>query len=208
MVLAGGIGQPPAPIQRKEIQMLDLIARPLSVIVLAVVAGVACSTAASFTTDEPSDVIVAHAMLTDSAGARIGVAEFREDRAGTVHVDLSVVSTTPGLHGIHVHSVGSCSGVAFGGAGGHFNPSAAHHALSNASGPHAGDLPNLDVLSNGVGRYQGVTTRVTLSPGRTSLLDADGSALVIHAGRDDQLTDPSGNSGARVGCGVIVRDAA
>jgi Cu-Zn family superoxide dismutase len=188
--------------------MLAFIGRPFGAVVLAIVVGVACSAAATVTPNELSDVIVAHAMLIDTTGARVGVAELREDRSGTVHIDLTVVSTMPGLHGIHLHSVGACSGAAFSDAGGHFNPSAAHHGLSNAGGPHAGDLPNLDVLSNGVGRYQGVTTRVTLSPGATSLLDADGSTVVIHAGRDDQLTDPSGNSGARVGCGVIVRDAA
>jgi len=146
-------------------------------------------------------------MLVDASGARLGTAEFREDRTGAVHIDVTVVSTMPGLHGIRIHLV-ACSGVAFADAGGHFNPSATHHGLSNASGPHAGDLPNLDVLSNGVGRYEGVTSRFTLTPGATSMLDANGSALVVHAGQDDQLTDPSGNSGARVACGVIVRDAA
>jgi len=147
-------------------------------------------------------------MLVDASGARLGTAEFREDHTGAVHIDVTVVSTMPGLHGIHIHSGGACSGVAFAAAGGHFNPSATHHGLSNASSPHAGDLPNLDVLSNGVGRYEGVTSRFTLTPGATSMLDANGSALVVHAGQNDQLTDPSGKSGARVACGVIVRDAA
>lgn len=187
--------------------MFALIPRTFALVVIAVSAGLACSEAAGVPTTNASDVIVAHAKLVDTTGARIGLAEFREDRNGTVHIDVSVVSTTPGLHGIHFHSVGACGGTAFSDAGGHFNPSAAHHGLSNGAGPHAGDLPNLDVLSNGVGRYQGVTSRVTLSAGATSLLDADGSAIVLHAGRDDQLTDPNGNSGARVACGVIVRDA-
>ena len=71
----------------------------------------------------------------DPTGARVGTAEFREDRTGTVHIDVTVVSTTPGLHGLHFHSVGACSGAAFADAGGHFNPVAAHHGLSNAAAP-------------------------------------------------------------------------
>ena len=187
--------------------MFASIARPFGLVVIAVTAGLACSAASGIPTADSSPVIVAHAMLVDPTGARVGTAEFREDRTGAVRIDMTVVSTMPGLHGIHIHAIGACSGVAFAGAGGHFNPSVAHHGLSSSSGPHAGDLPNLDVLSNGVGRYQGVTSRFTLSPGAASMLDADGSALVVHAGQDDQLTDPSGNSGARIACGVIVRDA-
>ena len=188
--------------------MFTFIARPIALVAVVATIGFACSAGSNAPTAGSSSVVVAHAQLTDPTGARVGTAELREDRTGAVHIDVTVVSTTPGQHGIHIHSVGACSGAAFADAGGHFNPAAAHHGLSNATGPHAGDLPNLDVLSNGVGRYQGMTSRVTLSPGAASLLDADGSALVVHAGSDDQLTDPSGNSGARVACGVIVRDPA
>ena len=83
------------------------------------------------------------------------------------------------------------------------NPAARKHGLDNPDGPHAGDLPNLTVAAGGAGDLDVVTNRVTLRPGPTSLLDADGSALVVHAGTDDQRTDPSGNSGARAACGVI-----
>jgi superoxide dismutase, Cu-Zn family len=176
-------------------------------IVLALAgAALACSALSNAPTDDSSPVVVARATLLDQTGARVGTAEFREDRAGAVHIDVSVSSATPGPHGVHIHTTGACSGAAFVDAGGHFNPSATHHGLSNAGGPHAGDLPNIDVLSNGVGRFQGVTSRVTLRPSPSSLLDADGSALVMHAGADDQLTDPSGNSGARIACGTIIRE--
>jgi Cu-Zn family superoxide dismutase len=186
--------------------MFVSFARPFGVAVSLAIAAFACHSGSS-SSAATSPALVAHATLLDQAGARVGSAVLREDRDGAVHLDVNVTGMTPGPHGLHIHTVGSCSGTAFGDAGGHFNPSAAHHGLSNAAGPHAGDLPNIDVLSNGVGRFQGVTTRVTLRPSSTSVLDADGSALVVHAAADDQLTDPAGNSGARVACGVIVRGA-
>lgn len=172
--------------------------------VVPVLAVVACHAGSATPAATPS--IGAHATLLDQTGARVGNAVLREDSDGAVHLDVNVTGMPPGPHGLHLHAVGACSGTAFADAGGHFNPAAAHHGLSNTAGPHAGDLPNIDVMANGAGRFQGVTRRVTLRPSATSLLDADGSALVVHAGPDDQLTDPAGNSGARIACGVITRD--
>jgi Cu-Zn family superoxide dismutase len=93
-------------------------------------------------------------------------------------------------------------------AGAHFNPTAMKHGLENPDGPHAGDMPNMTLDDQGSGTYNTTTTMFTLGQGENSLLDADGSALVIHAAADDQVTDPSGNSGDRVVCGVITADAA
>lgn len=106
---------------------------------------------------------------------------------------------TPGRHGIHVHNVASCSSAtaSFSGAGSHHNPAAVTH------GSHAGDLPNLTVNRAGFGHLHTTTDRLTLSAGAHSVFDADGSALVIHAAEDDLVTDPTGNSVARVACGVI-----
>ena|SRR5580765_6243374 len=184
--------------------MFVSLARPTGAVVLTVVALACGVTSGATTVASPS--LVAHAVLLDQTGARVGTAEFREDAAGVVRIDVSVTSGTPGRHGLHIHAVGACSGAAFADAGGHYNPSVAHHGLSNAGGPHAGDLPNLELLSNGAGRLVVTTSRVTLRPSATSLLDIDGSALVMHAAEDDQLTDPSGNSGARVACGTIVKE--
>jgi Cu-Zn family superoxide dismutase len=184
--------------------MLVSLARPTGAVVLTVVA-LACGVTSGATT-VASPAAVAHAVLLDQTGARVGTAEFREDAAGAVRIDVSVTNGTPGRHGLHIHAVGACSGAAFADAGGHYNPSAAHHGMSNAGGPHAGDLPNLELLSNGAGRLVVTTSRVTLRPSPTSLLDIDGSALVMHAAEDDQLTDPRGNSGARVACGTIVKE--
>jgi Cu/Zn superoxide dismutase len=121
---------------------------------------------------------------------------------------VKVTATVTGLagnageHGIHIHAVGQCT-PDFSAAGGHFNPTNAQHGLNNPAGPHGGDGPNLQ-LADGSATYEVVNDRVTLGSGPNSLFDADGSALVVHAGPDDQVTDPSGNSGDRIACGVIV----
>lgn len=107
----------------------------------------------------------------------------------------------PGVHGAHVHTVGRCDAPTFETAGGHWNPATKQHGMQNPAGPHAGDMPNLDVAADGGGALT-----VTL-PGGTfdGLFDADGSAMMIHAGPDDMRTDPSGNSGGRIACGVFRR---
>jgi Cu-Zn family superoxide dismutase len=109
------------------------------------------------------------------------------------------------VHGIHFHAVGRCDPPDFMSAGDHFNPTNRQHGQRNPQGPHAGDLPNLTVEANGTATYQATNALVTLGPGANSLLDADGSALVIHADPDDDVTDPAGNSGGRIACAVIAR---
>ncbi|MGI8617621.1 MAG: superoxide dismutase family protein [Gemmatimonadaceae bacterium] len=139
-------------------------------------------------------------------GGSIGSGVIWQDPLGIMHVDAQVRGLQPGQHGIHFHAVGRCDGAgspAFSSAGAHFNPGNRMHGLSAADGPHAGDAPNLTVGSDGRGRVNFTTDRVSLTSGPTSLDDADGSSLVIHALGDDQVTDPSGNSGARIACAVV-----
>jgi Cu-Zn family superoxide dismutase len=100
--------------------------------------------------------------------------------------------------------VGRCEPPTFQSAGGHFNPLGKKHGLENPEGAHGGDLPDLEVDASGRIEYVVVTDRVALAPGPTSVFDADGSAVVIHARADDQRTDPSGNSGERLLCGQLV----
>jgi Cu-Zn family superoxide dismutase len=141
--------------------------------------------------------------LKDKDGRTVGRAVLREVSDGVL-VRLDVKGLTPGLHAVHVHAVGKCEGPAFATAGGHFNPTQKKHGFKNPEGAHAGDLPNMLVAKDGAGRFEALDDSITLKPGPSSVFDADGSALVIHAGADDYVTDPAGNSGDRVACGVIV----
>jgi Cu-Zn family superoxide dismutase len=173
-----------------------LLGASAGVLALALTAGVVAAGGASHAT----------ATILDASGATIGSAVFTEDATGRLHVNVHVEGLTPGLHGIHLHAVGQCVGPAFTSAGGHHNPLAAQHGLNSPLGTHAGDLPNLTVNVAGRGHLDATSDLATLSIGPVSLIDTDGSAIVIHAAEDDQLTNPTGNSGARVACGVIVAD--
>ncbi len=151
-------------------------------------------------------VAVAYATLNNAAGERTGTAELWQDIDRIVHVSVQVTGMPAGSHGIHFHATGKCDGAeatAFASAGGHFNPLGRQHGLDNAAGPHAGDAPNFTVGADGTGRATFTTDRVSLTEGSTGLFDADGSALVVHASADDQTSQPSGNSGARIACGVL-----
>jgi Cu-Zn family superoxide dismutase len=147
---------------------------------------------------------VAAADLRDAAGRDVGMAQLSEEAEG-VRILLEVHGLPPGAKGLHIHESGNCDAPDFKSAGGHFNPEGKQHGLENPRGPHAGDLPNLEVKQDGTGRLDATDDRITLGSGPGSLFDADGSALVIHADRDDQKTDPAGNSGDRLVCGVIVK---
>jgi superoxide dismutase, Cu-Zn family len=145
----------------------------------------------------------AHAVVMSSTCERVGTATLTQDAAGMVHVQMKVTGLPPGVHGVHIHAVGSCVAPSFASAGGHFNPGSKHHGMNNPSGPHAGDLPNMTVDASGNAEYDASTSRVSLTPGANSLFDADGSAVVIHAAADDNVSDPAGNAGARIACGEI-----
>lgn len=141
--------------------------------------------------------------LKDKSGKTVGRAFFRE-RPDGVLLRMEVKGLTPGLHAVHVHAVGKCEGPDFTSAGGHFNPRGRKHGLKSPDGPHAGDLPNMLVAKDGSGRFEAKTDAFTLKGGAVSLFDSDGSALVIHAGVDDYMTDPTGNAGDRAACGLII----
>ena len=162
-------------------------------------AALSCLVGCSMTAPGPR----AGAELKDKDGKVVGRALFREAPDG-VFVRLEVRGLTPGLHAVHVHAVGKCEGPGFTSAGGHFNPLQRKHGLKSPDGAHAGDLPNMLVAKDGAGRFESLTDAITLNAGPASVFDADGSALVIHAGVDDYVTDPAGNAGDRVVCGLIV----
>ena len=124
---------------------------------------------------------------------------------GGVRILIDLTGVAPGTKAVHILEVGRCDPPSFESAGAHFNPTKAQHGTANPRGPHAGDLPNVTVEATGRGHLELTATRVTLEKGSTSLFGADGSALVVHESADDLRTDPAGNSGARIACGVILR---
>ncbi len=171
----------------------------------AVSAAVLLVAAAAFSTPvfaAKSKSVTAKAELVDAEGKPIGRATLEQASDG-VKVSLEARGLTPGAHGIHFHETGNCTGPDFKSAGAHFNPTSKSHGLTHPEGHHTGDLPNLTALEDGTVKTEFVAKGATLKPGKTSLLKQGGTALVIHAKADDGKTQPSGDSGDRVACGVV-----
>ena len=144
------------------------------------------------------------APLIDAQGRPVGEARLQQTPNGLL-LKLELRNATPGTHAIHIHQVGRCDAPSFESAGGHFGPGNKGHGFLNSRGPHAGDLPNLEVPATGQLSVEHLLKDVTLDGGPASLLDGDGSALVIHAEKDDYASDPAGKSGDRIACGRIGR---
>jgi Cu-Zn family superoxide dismutase len=143
----------------------------------------------------------ATASLKDASGNEVGKATLTNTPSGVlIRLDLTAIS--PGEHAFHIHAVGKCEPPDFKSAGPHFNPDTTKHGFENPEGPHAGDMPNLFVPGDGKLSIELLNPATSMS-GEAALLDADGAALVIHAGPDDYQTDPAGNAGDRIACGVI-----
>jgi superoxide dismutase, Cu-Zn family len=145
---------------------------------------------------------VAKATLKDATGKEVGQAELVQTPQGVL-VKLSLKGAVAGDHAFHVHAVGKCE-PPFTSAGGHFNPGAKKHGIEAAEGAHAGDMPNLHIPASGELVVEIANPMISLVKGQpNSVFDADGSALVIHAAADDYKSDPTGNAGDRIACGVI-----
>ena len=148
----------------------------------------------------PPITVQAVADVYDATHSRLGVLRFSDTPAGLL-VSGVLTALPVGVHGIHIHTVGQCE-APFTSAGGHFNPGGVKHGYRNPMGHHSGDMPNITVQPGGAAAVEFLVDGVKLT-GPTGLLDADGAAVVVHAGADDYFTDPAGASGARIACGVI-----
>jgi Cu-Zn family superoxide dismutase len=172
--------------------------------VLAATAVAACGGQARGPEGTRLPELTANASLFDTSGTRVGVATFSKGD-GNTQMGVSVSGLTPGEHGMHIHENGACTPPRFESAGGHFNPASKQHGLLNPEGPHAGDMPNLVVEADGSADTTYTVSAGLLAEGPGSMIGSQKRAFVIHADPDDQKTDPSGNSGPRVICGVIER---
>lgn len=141
--------------------------------------------------------------LMDTNDEQVATATLTEGDSG-VNIALEGTNLPPGEHGFHIHETGSCEQPDFESAGGHYNPTDANHGMDDPEGPHAGDMKNIEVSEDGTVNTEVTADMVTLEEGQdNTLFTEDGTALVIHSGADDYETQPSGDAGDRIACGVI-----
>ena len=168
--------------------------------ILAAVAIAASLTGAAYA----QHAMAGHAMadLVDGQGQTKGKAMLMQGKDG-IHVAVQGVGLPTGVHAVHVHTIGTCTGPDFASAGGHWNPAMKQHGQDNPMGAHMGDMPNMSVVADGTGKMNFVIKGAMLNGGSAPLFDTDGAAIVIHAAADDYKTDPTGAAGGRIACGII-----
>ena len=174
--------------------------------IAAAAAALALSACASRAVEPPEPEVpvptAAEADIRDPGGRTLARASAVQT-GDAVRIRIEATGLAAGIYGVHLHSVGRCDPPSFESAGPHWNPTARQHGRDNPRGQHLGDLPNLMVGTDGRGSFEFTVPGAWLAGGARPLLDGDGAAVVVHARADDYRTDPSGNSGARIGCGVL-----
>lgn len=171
---------------------------------LAAMLTLACSAAMAKGAKAPKPPKSVVVKMQNAQGKDAGTATL-SSATGGVKIKLNLHGLTAGEHGLHVHQAAKCEGPDFKSAGPHFNPDTKKHGLQNAEGPHAGDVPNFKADIKGNAKATLIAPNVTLADGPHSVFTGGGTALVVHAKADDGKTDPSGNSGDRIACGVVAK---
>ena len=143
--------------------------------------------------------------MKDAKGQSVGTAVISERKQGGVAIKTDFRNLPAGEHALHIHQNAKCDAPAFTSAGGHFNPDMKKHGLDNPEGPHAGDMPNFTAKANGTAKVTIVDPRVNLGDDNHSIFSNGGTALMVHAKADDLKTDPAGNAGDRIACGLITK---
>lgn len=148
--------------------------------------------------------LIVNSEIIDSTGKSLGSVRVTQEPEGT-RIVADLVGLPVGVHAVHLHVAGRCDTPDFTTAGGHFNPAMRQHGALNPAGDHEGDLPNITVGEDRRASFDAVRKGLRMADGAAPLLDIDGAAIVIHAAPDDFKTDPTGNSGARIACGILAR---
>jgi Cu-Zn family superoxide dismutase len=162
-----------------------------------------CGLAVGLTLPMVAEKVAAVVELQDRDARPVGTATISPGKTGGVQIALNLKNLPPGEHAVHLHRVATCEAPSFEAAGPHFNPAMKQHGLHNPLGPHAGDMNNFVVAPNGTARTILQNPQVTMETGATSIFSEGGTSLVVHAKADDMKSDPAGNSGDRIACGVI-----
>ncbi len=183
---------------------MKIVAASVTCLVAVMGAGSASGVLAQDSGDKTSPPpYAAHANLKNLDGKEVGTVVFREAKSGGLWLDISVESMPVGVHGFHIHQTGSCDD-SFKAAGGRYAPYGRKHGVLSEGGPHAGDFPNIKVPDSGLLRVEYFAQDLTLAEGAEgTLFDDDGSAVIVHSGVDDYQSQPSGDAGKRIACGVV-----